>query len=72
MLKDLKFKYKILIFPVLSAVILVVTFILTSYFNNKNEKMLEQTKNIYLPSIEISIEIKSKLAETAFHRFVSK
>jgi len=63
MLKDLKFRYKILSFPMLFSIILVVTYTFSWYFNNKNFIMLEQTRNVYLPSIEISIQIGSKLKE---------
>jgi len=63
MLKDLKFRYKILSFPALFGLILITSFLILGYFNLKNEKLLEQTENRYLPSIEISIEIKSKLTE---------
>ena len=62
-LKDLKFKYKILIFPALFATMLVLTFLLTLYFNRKNEMLLNQTENVYLPSIEISSNMATKLTE---------
>jgi len=64
MLDNLKFKYKILIFPVLFAVISIVSFLLSAYFQNKNQLLLSQTKNIYLPSIEISIKLHNKLIAT--------
>jgi methyl-accepting chemotaxis protein len=63
MLKNLKFKYKILIYPVFFAVASLLTFSLTRYYNNKNEKLLLQTENRYVPSIEISIHIGTKLTD---------
>ncbi len=61
MLKDLKFKYKILVFPVFFAIILLVSYILTAYYTNKNEVLIQQTQNKYIPGIEISVEINSNL-----------
>ena len=63
MLKDLKFKYKILIFPSLFGLILISNYFIIGYFNSQNRRLLEQTENIYQPSIEISIEIEAKLKE---------
>ena len=68
MLDDIKFKYKILVFPVLFAIISISTYLLSANFNNKNELLLKQTENVYLPSIEISIKLKNKL--TATQRFL--
>ncbi|MEN8120734.1 MAG: HAMP domain-containing methyl-accepting chemotaxis protein [Bacteroidota bacterium] len=64
MLDNLKFKFKILIFPVLFAVIFIVTYFLSANFNNKNKLLLSQTENVYLPSIEISIKLHNKLTAT--------
>jgi len=61
MLKNIRFKYKILIFPTFFAIVSFTTFALMSYFNGKNEELLKQTENRYVPSIEISIEIGTKL-----------
>lgn len=63
-LKDVKLKYKILIFPLLFAVLFVSSFVLTSMLNNQSEDMLEDTENVILPSIETSIRVKSLLLST--------
>jgi len=64
MLDNLKFKYKILVFPVLFAIISLITFLLTVYFQKQNQLLLDQTEKVYLPSIEISIKFKDKLTAT--------
>lgn len=64
MLDNLKFRYKILIFPVLFAIILIVTYFVSYNFQQKNEILLKQTEDIYLPSIEISIKLKNKFTAT--------
>lgn len=63
MLKNLKFRYKILTFPVLFGLISISTFFILGSFNSKNEKLLKQTENRYMPSIELSSEINAKLTE---------
>ena len=60
-MKNIKFIYKIMIFPVLFALIFIITFVLLAYFNNQNKSLLNQTENVYLPSIEISIELSDEL-----------
>ena len=62
MLDNLKFKYKILIFPLLFTFIFLVTFLVLSYFSSKNKLLLEQSQNIFMPSIETSIKLSSTLA----------
>jgi len=64
MLGNLKFRYKILIFPILFAIISIVTYLVSANFQRKNELLLEQTENIYMPSIEISIKLKNKFTAT--------
>lgn len=64
MLDNLKFRYKILIFPVLFAIISIVTYLVSLNFQKKNELLLSQTEEVYLPSIEISIKLKYKLTAT--------
>ena len=61
MLDNFKFKYKILIFPVLLALISITTYLLSVHFNKKNSTMLHQTENVYFPAIEISIRLNHKL-----------
>jgi len=63
MLKDLKFRHKIIIFPALFVVISVSTYFIIANFNNNNEILLQQNETIYMPSIEMSIEINAKLSE---------
>ena len=62
MLKNLKFQYKILIFPVLFILILITSYSISTFYNNKNKTLLSQTKNIYLPSIKISIKLNHELS----------
>jgi methyl-accepting chemotaxis protein len=64
MLDNIKFKYKILVFPVLFVIIFLITFLLTTYFQRQNQLLLDQTEKVYLPSIEISIKLKDKLTAT--------
>lgn len=60
-MKNIKFLYKVMIFPFLFALIFVTSFLLTAKFNKQNVILLNQTENIYLPGIEISIELENKL-----------
>lgn len=64
MLKNLKFKYKILVFPVLFCVISLTTSIIVGFINQRNGRLMEQTEKQFMPSIEISSKIATKLAQT--------
>lgn len=61
LLNNLKFKYKILVFPILMAIISVTTFVLSDYLNKNNKILLDQTEELYVPVIEISIKLNNKL-----------
>ena len=60
-MKNIKFIYKVMVFPVLFALSFIIIFLLSAYFNNQNKSLLNQTENVYLPSIEISIELSDEL-----------
>ncbi len=62
MLKNLKFQYKIVIFPVFFIMFLIGLYFVSSFYDNKNEKLISQTQNIFLPSIENSIKLNNKLS----------
>lgn len=62
MLKDLKFQYKILIFPLLFIAIFITFYFVSKHFDKKNDLLIKQTKNIYLPSIKISIKLSNNLS----------
>ncbi len=61
MLNNLKFQYKILIFPILFVITFIIVASISSQLNKNSKKMLKQTEEVYLPSIEVSIKLKSKL-----------
>ncbi len=63
MLKDVKFKYKILVFPIVFIIIFLIAFFISRHYNKQNELLLNKTENVYLPNIEISIELNHKLSE---------
>jgi len=61
MLQNLELKYKMLIFPLLFVFIFLGSFFISAYFTNKNDLLLNQTKNIYIPNIEISLKLNHEL-----------
>ena len=62
MLKNLKFQYKILIFPVIFILILITSYYISAFYDSKNKTLISETKNIYLPSIEKSIKLNYTLS----------
>ena len=60
-MKNLKFIYKIMIFPVLFAMIFITVLLFFSYFSGINIRLLNQSENIHVPSIEISIKLSNHL-----------
>lgn len=61
LLKNIKLKNKILVFPVLFAIIFIAAVSFTAFFNLQNSKMLKETEEVILPSIETSIIIDNLL-----------
>ncbi len=59
----MKIKRKILVFPALLLVAFLSIYFILTYFNSKNKLLLKQTKEYYLPSIEISIRLHQMLTE---------
>jgi methyl-accepting chemotaxis protein len=53
-LQNLKFKYKIVILPVLFVFFLLVFLLMFNFVNNKNSKLLGNIKTGYVPYIELS------------------
>lgn len=60
-MKNIKFIYKVMIFPILFAFLVMLLFLQTSYFNGKNKELLNQAESVYLPTMEVSIKVGSKL-----------
>ena len=54
---------KILIFPVVLLLTFIAAYITLNYFNSQNKLLLNQTKNIYLPSVELSLKANRNLTE---------
>jgi methyl-accepting chemotaxis protein len=61
-LKDIKFKYKILAFPIIFIVIFLISFFISEFYNKKNTSLLNKTEHVYLPNIEISIKLNNELS----------
>ncbi len=61
MFDNFKFKYKIIIFPILLALISIITYLVSARFTAKNNLLLKQTENVYFPSIELSIKLDNHL-----------
>ncbi len=62
MLNNLKIKYKVLIFPVLFVFIFSVVYFTSLSLQTKNKRLLKKTEEIYLPNIELSIQLKTQLS----------
>jgi signal transduction histidine kinase len=56
-------KPKLLIFPGVLFFTFIIAYSILAYFSKKNELLLEQTKNIYFPSVELSIKLDNRLSE---------
>lgn len=54
MIKNLKFKHKILLFPIVATLAFLLVFVVTQYLSKKNERLSEQIKNGYVPALELS------------------
>jgi methyl-accepting chemotaxis protein len=63
MLKDIKFKYKILVFPVVFIIIFFISFLISEFYNKKNFLLLNKAENVYLPNIETSIKLNNELSK---------
>ena len=61
MLKNVKFRVKILIFPIIFVFILIAIFAVSTVFNQRNKTLLSETKEVFFPSIEMSINLSYKL-----------
>jgi len=64
LLKNVKLRYKILIFPLLFAFMFVVSFLFTTESNRQSKEMLKDTETVILPSIETSIKVEGLLFTT--------
>ncbi len=62
MLKNLKIKHKVIIFPVLFVFIFSFIYFTSLSLRNKNKHLLKKTEEIYLPNIELSIQLKTQLS----------
>ena len=61
MFKDLKFKYKIYIIPVLAVITFLIVLFLTMSFSTKNEKLLKNMVNEHTPAWELNHELIKKV-----------
>jgi methyl-accepting chemotaxis protein len=72
-LQNLKFKYKIIILPVLFVFFLLVFLLMFNFVNNKNSKLLGNIKSGYVPYIELSynLDITMKSLQRGFQDAVA-
>jgi len=56
-------KSKFLIFPAVLLTTFIIAYLTLDYFSKKNKQLIHQTRNIYLPGLELSIKLNSKLAK---------
>ncbi|MDF1547887.1 MAG: ATP-binding protein [Bacteroidales bacterium] len=56
-------KSRFLIFPLVLLITFLIAYLTLNHFSKKNKALIEQTKAIYLPGIEISIKLNNILFE---------
>ena len=57
-------KTKLLIFPSILLFTFIIAYFTLDYFNNRNQLLISKTKDIYMPGIELSINLHNKLTAT--------
>lgn len=63
MFKNLQFRYKILLIPLLSAIGLVLILVLTNIFSSKNQDIIDKIVNGYAPAWEFSRDLNEDLGQ---------
>jgi len=61
-MNNLRFFYKLMLFPILFGIFFIITYVLTAYFNTQNKNLLDQTENVFLLNVETSILLNQKLS----------
>jgi len=61
-MNNLRFFYKLMLFPILFGFFFIITYVLTAYFNTQNKNLLNQTENVFLLNVETSILLNQKLS----------
>jgi len=61
-MNNLRFFYKLMLFPILFGFFFIITYVLTAYFNTQNKNLLDQTENVFLLNVETSILLNQKLS----------
>jgi len=61
-MNNLRFFYKLMLFPILFGIFFIITYVLTAYFNTQNKNLLNQTENVFLLNVETSILLNQKLS----------
>ena len=61
MLRDLKFRSKILFLPVSFAIAFIVVLFMVQFFNNKNEALLKQIEHGYSPYVELCYDLEIRI-----------
>ena len=60
-MKNIKILYKLLIFPALFIVVFIIVILFSFHFNNKNQYLLNQTEQVFMPSIKLSVQLTNEL-----------